>query len=175
MIPIFRPTKWLVAAFILAMVSCRLYSVRPQPGQEIYSVLVNLIRAAWRSASERESKSERENWELDSWSLVAFLSISRAPTAMAAFNWKVSQSGASSVRVMVSSLIDVSASARNWVHSGIRSTNLRATGISHSGSSESDTRMVSPMPSVSNAPIPKALLIRPSSPSPASVTPRCSG
>ena len=50
-----------------------------------------------------------------------------------------------------------------------------ATGISHSGSSLRDTRMVSPIPSASKAPIPTALFIRPSSPSPASVTPRWSG
>ena len=37
------------------------------------------------------------------------------------------------------------------------------------------TRMVSPMPSARSAPMPMALLIRPSSPSPASVTPRWSG
>ena len=35
--------------------------------------------------------------------------------------------------------------------------------------------MVSPMPSANKAPIPTALLMRPSSPSPASVTPRCKG
>ena len=47
-----------------------------------------------------------------------------------------------------------------------------ATGISNSGSSVSDTLNVSPRPSSSKAPIPTADLILPSSPSPASVTPR---
>jgi len=50
-----------------------------------------------------------------------------------------------------------------------------ATGTSASGGSVSDTRMVSPMPSSSRAPMPVAPLARPSSPSPASVTPRWSG
>mmetsp|Transcript_13250 Transcript_13250/g.28004 ORF Transcript_13250/g.28004 Transcript_13250/m.28004 type:complete len:255 (-) Transcript_13250:676-1440(-) len=47
--------------------------------------------------------------------------------------------------------------------------------ISNSGSSVSDTRIVSPNPSSRSAPMPMALFMRPSSPSPASVTPRCSG
>mmetsp|Transcript_6091 Transcript_6091/g.18043 ORF Transcript_6091/g.18043 Transcript_6091/m.18043 type:complete len:254 (-) Transcript_6091:672-1433(-) len=46
---------------------------------------------------------------------------------------------------------------------------------SYSGSSVSDTRMVSPMPSSSSAPMPTADLMRPSAPPPASVTPRCKG
>ena len=158
----------------------------------MYSVLVNLMRAAWRMASAREVKCEEgrvENWLPLSGrmtSLVALRSMSRAPTAMAAFSCSVSQSGASRVSVMVSSWMlailgpcpptsSPSASARRRVHSGISSTSLRATGISHSGSSESETRMVSPMPSVSSAPMPTADLMRPSSPSPASVTPRCRG
>ena len=49
------------------------------------------------------------------------------------------------------------------------------TGISAAGSSLRLTRTVSPIPSASKAPIPTALLILPSSPSPASVTPKCSG
>ena len=158
----------------------------------MYSVLVNLMRAACRRASERAVKSEGRlratllpsggrsvnNWlPLAGWitSFVALRSISRAPTAMAAFSWNVSQSGASRVSVMVSSWMPASASWRSCIHSGMRSTSLRATGISHSGSSLSDTRMVSPMPSVSRAPMPTADLMRPSSPSPASVTPKCSG
>ena len=51
----------------------------------------------------------------------------------------------------------------------------KATGISASGSSLNETLIVSPIPSASNAPIPTALFILPSSPSPASVTPRCNG
>ena len=51
----------------------------------------------------------------------------------------------------------------------------RATGISYTLSSVRDTRIVSPRPSSKREPIPIALLIRPSSPSPASVTPRWSG
>ena len=39
-------------------------------------------------------------------------------------------------------------------------------------SSVNETRMVSPIPSRKSEPIPMALLIRASSPSPASVTPR---
>mmetsp|Transcript_14679 Transcript_14679/g.35001 ORF Transcript_14679/g.35001 Transcript_14679/m.35001 type:complete len:204 (-) Transcript_14679:1493-2104(-) len=46
---------------------------------------------------------------------------------------------------------------------------------SYHGSSVSETLIVSPMPSCSSAPMPMALLMRPSSPSPASVTPRCMG
>ena len=55
------------------------------------------------------------------------------------------------------------------------SANFLATGISNSGSSVKETRMVSPNPSSNNAPIPTADLILPSSPSPASVTPKCNG
>ena len=51
----------------------------------------------------------------------------------------------------------------------------RATGISYTLSSVSETRIVSPSPSSSSEPMPIALLMRPSSPSPASVTPRWSG
>lgn len=51
-----------------------------------------------------------------------------------------------------------------------------AQGLSsYSGSSVKETRIVSPRPSMSSAPMPIALFIRPSSPSPASVTPRCKG
>ena len=51
-----------------------------------------------------------------------------------------------------------------------------AHGISsYSGSSVKETRMVSPRPSSRRAPMPMALFILPSSPSPASVTPRCNG
>ena len=50
-----------------------------------------------------------------------------------------------------------------------------ATGISATGSSVRDTRMVSPKPSRRREPIPIALLIRASSPSPASVTPKWRG
>ena len=42
--------------------------------------------------------------------------------------------------------------------------------ISSSGSSVRDTRMVSPRPSISSAPIPMADFMRPSSPSPACAT-----
>ena len=161
--------------------------------------MVNLMRAAWRMASARVTSCSRVNREplWTPWSegcsermtsFVARRSMRRAPTAMAAVSWRVSQASCSVCccvtatsstpdrsRVMVSSLMLASASARRRVHSGMSSTNLRATGISHSGSSLSDTRMVSPMPSVSKAPMPTALLMRPSSPSPASVTPRCKG
>ena len=44
--------------------------------------------------------------------------------------------------------------------------------ISRGLSSVSETRMVSPRPSHSSEPMPMAILMRPSSPSPASVTPR---
>jgi len=46
------------------------------------------------------------------------------------------------------------------------------TGISASGSSVKETRIVSPKPSSMSVPIPTDDLILPSSPSPASVTPR---
>ena len=108
-------------------------------------------------------------------SFVALRSMSREPAAMAAFSWKDSQSGASKQSCRVSSLMVASASWRRRVHSSMKLTSLRATGISASGSSDSETRMVSPMPSVSRAPMPTALLMRPSSPSPASVTPRWRG
>ena len=49
------------------------------------------------------------------------------------------------------------------------------TGISCGESSVSETRMVSPRPSHSSEPMPMADLMRPSSPSPASVTPRWMG
>ena len=49
------------------------------------------------------------------------------------------------------------------------------TGISCHGSSVSETRTVSPKPSARSEPMPMADLMRASSPSPASVTPRCSG
>ena len=55
------------------------------------------------------------------------------------------------------------------------STSALATGISCTASSVSETRTVSPMPSASSEPMPMALLMRPSSPSPASVTPRWIG
>ena len=55
------------------------------------------------------------------------------------------------------------------------STRRKATGTSSTGSSVSETRIVSPIPSSSRAPMPMADLIRPSSPSPASVTPRWNG
>ena len=51
----------------------------------------------------------------------------------------------------------------------------RATGISFSDGSVSETLIVSPKPSQSKAPIPTALFIRPSSSLPASVTPKCRG
>ncbi|MNR54734.1 hypothetical protein D3C85_1749690 [compost metagenome] len=54
-------------------------------------------------------------------------------------------------------------------------TKAIATGASFSGSSVKDTRTVSPNPSSNNVPIPTADLTRPSSPSPASVTPKCKG
>ena len=47
-----------------------------------------------------------------------------------------------------------------------------ATGISNSGSSVRETLTVSPIPSSSKVPIPTEDLILPSSPSPASVTPK---
>mmetsp|Transcript_6634 Transcript_6634/g.20059 ORF Transcript_6634/g.20059 Transcript_6634/m.20059 type:complete len:377 (+) Transcript_6634:335-1465(+) len=47
--------------------------------------------------------------------------------------------------------------------------------ISSSGSSVRLTRIVSPRPSMSSEPMPMADFMRPSSPSPASVTPRCMG
>lgn len=50
-----------------------------------------------------------------------------------------------------------------------------ATGISCMASSVSETLMVSPMPSERRDPMPMADLMRPSSPSPASVTPRWMG
>mmetsp|Transcript_62111 Transcript_62111/g.134845 ORF Transcript_62111/g.134845 Transcript_62111/m.134845 type:complete len:254 (+) Transcript_62111:815-1576(+) len=61
--------------------------------------------------------------------------------------------------------------------SAISATRLRAAqGLtSNSGSSVNETRIVSPMPSKSKAPIPTADLMRPSAPPPASVTPRCKG
>ena len=62
-------------------------------------------------------------------------------------------------------------SAASWYGAASRA----ATGISASGSSVSETRIVSPRPSSSSEPMPTALLIRPSSPLPASVTPRWSG
>ena len=51
----------------------------------------------------------------------------------------------------------------------------RATGTSRTGSSVRETRTVSPMPSASRAPMPMALFTRPSTPLPASVTPRWKG
>ena len=50
-----------------------------------------------------------------------------------------------------------------------------AAAISCIGSSVRDTRIVAPMPSCSNAPMPIADLISPICAVPASVTPRCSG
>ena len=46
---------------------------------------------------------------------------------------------------------------------------------SSTGSAVSETRIVSPIPSTSSAPMPTALLIEPENGVPASVTPRCSG
>ena len=54
-------------------------------------------------------------------------------------------------------------------------TNSLATGDSNSGSSVKDTLIVSPIPSSRSVPIPIADLILPSSPSPASVTPKWRG
>ena len=45
-IPIFKPFKCEVASLIRAMVCCKLNKVRPQPGQEMYSVLEVRIRPA---------------------------------------------------------------------------------------------------------------------------------
>ena len=56
-----------------------------------------------------------------------------------------------------------------------RSAMPRATGTSRTGSSVSETRIVSPSPSSRSEPIPMALLMRPSSASPASVTPTWKG
>ena len=56
-----------------------------------------------------------------------------------------------------------------------RRSSVLAGAISRSGSSVSETRSVSPSPSISSDPMPIADFILPSSPSPASVTPRCSG
>ena len=50
-----------------------------------------------------------------------------------------------------------------------------ATGSSLTGGSVRETRMVSPMPSCNNVAIPTQDLMRPLSPPPASVTPRCIG
>src|SRR5437868_370292 len=50
-----------------------------------------------------------------------------------------------------------------------------ATRTSSTGSAVSETRIVSPIPSTSSAPMPTALLIEPAYGVPASVTPRCSG
>ena len=47
--------------------------------------------------------------------------------------------------------------------------------ISSTGSAVSETRIVSPIPSTSSAPMPTALLIEPENGVPASVTPRWSG
>ena len=49
------------------------------------------------------------------------------------------------------------------------------TLISSAGGAESETRMVSPMPSASSAPKATADLMVPWKAGPASVTPRCSG
>ncbi len=105
--------------------------------------------------------------------LVARRSIRGAPAAMAALSIRSSASSSSSESLITPSTMG--AVRRRRAHSGMKLTSLRATGISLSGSSESDTRMVSPSPSVSSAPMPTALRTLPSSPSPASVTPRCRG
>ena len=158
-------------AFLMrAMVPCRSYRVRPHPGQEMNSVCVKRTRAACRMLSARRGCS---------WPLlvitrsVASPSIRGAPAAMAAFSIRSSSSSSFSESVITP--FSMAAVCRSWAHSSTKRTSLRATGISHSGSSESDTLMVSPSPSVSRAPMPTALLTRPSSPSPASVTPRCRG
>src|SRR5919106_1491128 len=57
-------------------------------------------------------------------------------------------------------------------NTGICANRSRQTAISLGESSVSETRIVSPNPSHSKEPMPMALLIRPSSPSPASVTPK---
>ena len=51
----------------------------------------------------------------------------------------------------------------------------KAVLTSSTGSAVSETRIVSPIPSASSAPIPTALLIEPENGVPASVTPRWSG
>ena len=56
-----------------------------------------------------------------------------------------------------------------------RLINSFATGISSSGSSVKETRIVSPIPSSNNEPIPIEDLTLPGIPSPASVTPKCNG
>ena len=58
---------------------------------------------------------------------------------------------------------------------GLKTIMAEATGISSSGGSVSDTLRVSPIPSSRSGAMPTADLIRPSAPSPASVTPRCRG
>ncbi len=52
-IPIFRFFRWSKFRLISASVSLRSKRVRPQPGQEINSVLVTRIRLAWRTPNAR--------------------------------------------------------------------------------------------------------------------------
>ena len=52
---------------------------------------------------------------------------------------------------------------------------LRPAGTSCTGSPEMDTRMVSPMPSISSVPMPTAHFTTPTSAVPDSVTPMCWG
>ncbi len=173
--PIFSPTRCLVASFILAMVSSRLYRVRPQPGHEMYSVFTNLTLAACSIESARSVSFSFGKPSFSISSLCANPSMKSAPVAIAAFSCRSSHLLSLRLRVTVSSLIVALASSLIFAHSGIISTSLRATGISFSGASDRLTLIVSPMPSQSRAPMPTALFILPSSPSPASVTPRCRG
>ena len=146
--------------------------MRPQPGHEVYSGFVNLTLAACSMLSSRASW--RSPW-LVMMRLWALCPMSAPPAVMAARSWRSALSSVSKSRRRVSSWMAASASSRLRAASPMSSTRRRATGISASGSSESETRMVSPIPSVSSVPIPTADLMRPSSPSPASVTPRWRG
>ena len=157
------------------MVSSRLYRVRPHPGQDMYSVFTNFTLAACNIESARSVSLSSVNPSFLISSLCANPSMKSAPVVIAAFSCRSSHEVSPRVSVTVSSFIAAFTSSLNCAHSAMQSTSLRATGISFSGASDRLTRIVSPMPSQSRAPIPTALFILPSSPSPASVTPKCSG
>ncbi len=95
----------------------------------------------------------------------AVMSLSPSVTALASWitsTWERPQLG----QEMMSNL-----RGRNPMYS----SSLQPTFTSSTGGADSETRIVSPMPSASSAPNARQLLMVPCQDGPASVTPRCSG
>ena len=98
MIPIFNPVRCLVAALILPTVLCRSNRVRPQPGQETYSVLEVLTRDACKIPKAVETTSSSESIGFSSQIPSPNPSIKSTPRSAAADTWKFSLSSSTYLR-----------------------------------------------------------------------------